>query len=73
MSKAARTPGSPIQQFQGAGMTLASTPKTMTEKRAAQLVVCQYVDAWSKDLGLDEAGKIAEVNELLDILGISGR
>lgn len=67
MTKAPRGPGAPIQ-LKDSRETLVSNPVSMTEKRAAQLVVCQYVDAWYSHL--DEVGKMAEVNELFDILGI---
>lgn len=67
MTKAPRGPGAPIQ-LKDSRETLASNAVAPTEKRAAQLVVCAYVDAWYPHL--DDAGKIAEVLELFDILGI---
>lgn len=70
MTKVARTPGAPMQ-IKDSSETLASKGISLTGKRAAQQVVCQYVDAWYSHL--DDAGKVAEVNELLDILGIKGR
>jgi hypothetical protein len=47
-------------------MVVSARPES--EKRNAQLVVCQYVEAWYPHL--DEAGRMAEANELLDILGL---
>lgn len=71
MTKVPRGKGAPIQQFQHSRETMVLSKATSTEKHNAQLVVCQYVEAWYPHL--DEAGQIAEVNELLDILGIKGR
>lgn len=58
-------------QIKNSTETLMSKPATSQTKHDAQQVVCQYVQAWYPHL--DEAGQIAEVNELLDILGIKGR
>lgn len=71
MTKVTRVPGVAIQQFQHSQETMGISAKTEDEKRNAQLVVCEYVDAWYPHL--DDAGKVKEVNELLDILGIKGR
>lgn len=71
MTKIARVPGAAIQQFQHSRETMATATRSDETKRAAQQVVCQYVDAWYSDL--DETGKVAEANELFDILGIKGR
>lgn len=57
-------------QLKDSRETLMYRQKSITETRAAQLVVCNYVNAWYPDL--DDAGRVAEVNELLDILGLKG-
>lgn len=70
MTKAPRAKGTPIQ-LKDSRETLILKPTSVSEKRNAQLVVCEYVEAWFPHL--DEAGRIAEARELMDILGISGR
>lgn len=71
MTKVARVPGAAIQQFQHSREAMVVSARPESEKRNAQIVVCQYVEAWYSHL--DEAGRMAEANELLDILGLLER
>lgn len=66
MSKA----DAPIQ-LQNSGVTLASTSKTPSEKRAAQEVVVNYVKAWHGDL--PEREQIDIGVELIRLLGLQER
>jgi len=58
-------------QLKDSRETLSSQTPSMTTKKSAQLVVCEYVKAWhSED---SEEDQTAVANELLDILGLLGR
>lgn len=62
---------SQASQIKGTLATLGASPKTPSEKRAAQLVVCEYVEAWHAEDSEDEKAVVAR--ELLDILGLLER
>jgi len=70
MTKIGRAPGSPIQ-LKDSRETLSSQEIPMTVKKSAQLVVCEYVQAWHA--GDSEEDRIAVANELLEILGLLER